>query len=301
MRPGSLRPGSLRESADDGSLDPDAWSTAVGDLFCARSAVLRLGATIVAGDREVRVPYPDPGGAAPEYLAPDGNDPSPEMGAAERVLRPRDHKLAVELVLRNAVVDDAVRDPQLELALENDLARALADRADRAFLNGGAGGPGPRGIADVVGVTNPGADALVTVRDLVTAARAADVRFANPGWILHPETLDALSGLTTADGLAGGAGATLDSAPGLVEPDGVDGGTLLGYPFAVSTAVTEGGARRIFFAPDWSEAWFAFADDIVAIDVSGDANFGTDETVVRAVMHHDLVLRRPDGFVVSVE
>ena len=83
----------------------------------------------------------------------------------------------------------------------------------------------------------------------------------------------------------------------LLAYDGRDGGTLLGYRFLVSAAAMDGGVNRMYFSSDWTEAWVAADRELVTIDVSTDAHFETDETVVRAVMHHDFAVRRPEFFV----
>ncbi len=319
MRPAGMRPGGPPDEPPDDWLDPDEWSADLADLVCDRSALIRLGARLVCGDDEINVPVL--GGAAPGYLAqpeamPDdaprlaANVQKPEARVSFRRLRPRDHELAVKVVLPNRIASDVVADPDLVWALKDDLARALVLAADRAFLHGRTGGPGPVGIANTAplpATRATGPDLLQLVRGMVRDVRAGIVAdFRSPGWVLDPRTLGALSTLKTDDGLAGvGAGpaGTLDAGVvRLVVQDGADGGSLLGYPFVVSRAarVEDYGQTRIFFASDWSEAWIGVRSDLVAVDVSTEANFQTDETVIRAVMHHDFAVRRPGGFVYGV-
>jgi HK97 family phage major capsid protein len=52
----------------------------------------------------------------------------------------------------------------------------------------------------------------------------------------------------------------------------------------------------VYFSADWGEAWIAFDRRIVTIDLSSDAHLRRDETVLRAVSRHDLVVRRPAAF-----
>ena len=318
MRPAGMRPGGPPDEPPDDWLDPDEWSADVADLVCDRSALIRLGARLVCGDEEIDVPAL--GDATPRYLPqpavtradddvsrPAANEEKPAARVSFRRLRPRDHELAAKVVLPNRIVSDVVADPELAWALKEDLARALVLAADRAFLSGPLRGPGPVGIANTAGVAVAGAapDPLQLVRSMVRGRRLdAAAEFRSPGWVLDPPTLEALCTTTTANGLVAGLpGATLDTgAIRLVVQDGADGGSLLGYPFVVSRAVRDedAGQTRIFFASDWSEAWIGVRSDLVAVDVSTQAHFQTDETVIRAVMNHDFAVRRPGGFVYGV-
>src|SRR5206468_1109962 len=98
-----------------------------------------------------------------------------------------------------------------------------------------------------------------------------------------------------ANGLvpAAGAGARSLDTWRLHRYDEQDGGVLLGYPYIVTSAA----AGTVYFATDWDEAWIAADRDLVTVDVSTESRFDTDETVVRAVMHHDFAVRRPEYFI----
>jgi HK97 family phage major capsid protein len=226
-----------------------------------------MGAQLVLGDDELPVPAADP--AAGNAVVVRGP------------LRPMDNQIAREITVPNPLVRRLAQRPELADALKDDIARALSEPADQAFLAGIRADPGvlqPGGAADLAGV-----------RGIVMALRANPrARFRSPGWVLPPGTLDVLAPLADA------AGRSLDSTP-LLESDGEDGGLLLGYPFVVSAAA--GGT--IFFASDWSEAWVAAGSDLVRVDVSSAAHFAAGETGVRAVLQHDFVLREPGCFAVT--
>ena len=189
-------------------------------------------------------------------------------------------------------------------------------KADRAFLQGDPVGLAPVGIRRTVAVQpNPAPrdanDVLQIVRTMVgTIRRRPQVRFGNAGWILHPFWVDALTRVLTTDYQQMGWGRGLDAASKeLLAPDGHDGGTLLGFPFISTRAATgdrdrvAGDAKKadlsrawIHFSSDWSEAWIGAGRGLVTVDVSIDAEFQTDETVIRAVMNHDFLVRRPQYF-----
>ena len=126
---------------------------------------------------------------------------------------------------------------------------------------------------------------------MVANLRVDGEHFANPGWVLHPGALDALSKvLMEADPKAAGQ---------ILTYDGCDGGTLLGYPYLVSAAAGGAGARHIqtLFSSDWSQAWIGADCPLVTVDFSTDVGFETDETVIRAVTQHDFALRTPPSFI----
>jgi HK97 family phage major capsid protein len=281
---------------------------------------VRLGATIVADEDELPIAElqnqdpgqdPDP---TPQYLErPEATDPAspdppklkegapkPVARVSERDMHPKRHEVAVKVVIPNDLACTLSEYPDVAQALKHDLARALALRADQAFLHGD-GGLAPRGISHT-GRVNPVADAnlLALVRKMVSTVRVLGIngRFGCAGWILHPNVLDALSWIVTADGLtSGGAqGAWTLDAVTLLTQDGRDGGVLLGYPFISTPAARDGNATTLHFSSDWSEAWIAAYRELLTVDVSTDVEFQTDETVIRAVMKHDFVLRRPTYF-----
>jgi len=292
-RPFGGRPFGGREGEAEGRpvLDPDEWSADVAELVCQRSAVIRLGATVVTDEYELRVPTIDSTDGAPNYV--NEGDEKPVLDRRELALRPRDHELAAKAILPDRVARDIAVDRLLALTVKEDLAEALALRADRAFLSGA--GPGPTGVAGLVSDTAFQNDVLATGRALLSEIRtvneALNPTFRAPGWVLHPQTLDVL-----ANGGAGPEGTTVDMFSGLLRVDGADGGEFLGYPFVVSAAAFDGGTRRIYFSADWRQAWIGLDGVLVDVDISADAHFQTDETVIRATMGHDFGLVRGEAF-----
>jgi hypothetical protein len=317
MRPAGMRPAGMRDQDDmRDRLDPDEWSADVAELFCSYSAVIRSGARVLLGDFDLMVPAEALQGV-PEYLPPpvttDSSGDAPltasdaetaledaadasRASLTTRHLRPRDHELTLRLVVRDRLVRALVEHPEAAWALKEDIARALAVRADQAFLSGDGRALGPKGITTVVDALGSAGGPLGTTRAMLALLRG-DGRghFGNAGWILDPMTLDALTNVVTTNALRPNRnGTSLDSmASGqLLAQDGADGGILLGYPFIVSTAAR----GRIYFSSDWSEAWIGADPGLVTIQVSADARFNTDETVLRAVAHHDFVVRQPRFF-----
>jgi hypothetical protein len=328
MRPYGMRPDEGPEAAPDAVLDPEEWSADIAELFCSGSALIRLGARLVCNDRSLHVPAIEPPEGVADYLDREGSAnlasglaqalaPSTvkRVGLTQRVLNPMDHQLAVAVGIPNLLTRSLAERPEAAWALKQDIAHALALKADRAFLQGDPASNGPRGLSNTpdVDLIPPGADQLETARAIVASVRENErgARFGCAGWILHPTTLDELTTTLTIDGLsAPTSGArskstdstprSLDSTPLLVH-DGEGGGMLLGYPFVVSTAAEGELADRppTYFSADWGEAWIGAQRNVVTVDVSTGAKFENDETIVRAIMHHDFAVRRPRCFVYS--
>jgi hypothetical protein len=328
MRPAGMRPAGMRPYEDSGGyVDPDEWGSDIGDLFCEYSAVVRMGARLVFNltdlplpsspmqDGSTYVPEPvtvDPNVAPAQALqaaaaksSAGGKNAIPGLPAEttttvlfRRRLRPKAHELTVQVGMRNPLVQSVVDHPDVAWALKQDIAYALAFRADQGFLHGHRGDDAPCGITDFEGAVPhpPGENPVETARAMVTELRDAGAHFVSPGWILHPATLDDLS--SELEGL----GAT--AAGPLLTCDGTDGGTLLGYPYVLSAAPDP--ARQdpppMYFSSDWSAAWIGAGCPLVTVDVSPDAGlFARDALIIRAVTHHDFSLRSPECFIHTAE
>jgi hypothetical protein len=261
LKPYGLKPYGLK----GGPVDlGEEWSADVSALVTERSAVIRLGGTVVGADQDVRVPVWDP----------DSDEPV----AAIR-LGSKESGVTVLLRVPNRLERDLAGDPELSEPLKADLAEHLAAALDEEVL---------ALIGEPEGAEGEG-DRLVRLRGLVESIR--DFPLRNPGWIIDRGTFDKLTKLPTENAIAEGEeGARSLDSYGLIRRDGVDGGTLLG--FAVVTCATEG----VFFSADWDEAWIGIERNLVNVAVSAESGFAADETVIRATMSFDARLRRDGAF-----
>jgi Phage capsid family len=326
MRPAGMRPAGMRPyEGSSGYLDPDEWGSDIGDLFCEYSAVVRMGARLVFNlsdlpfpsspmqDGSTYVPEPvtvepdvAPGqalqaAAAAARSSSGGQNAMPGLPAEttttilfRRRLRPKAHELTVQVGMRNPLVQSVVDHPDVAWALKQDIAYALAFRADQGFLQRGPSGDAPHGITQFEGaVAHPaGGTSAQTAREMVHKLRDGGAHFVHPGWILHPATLDDLSSELEERGAT--------AAGRLLTCDGTDGGTLFGYPYVLSAAPdpTREGPRPMYFSSDWTAAWIGAGCPLVTVDVSPDAGlFARDVLIIRAVTHHDFSLRSPECFI----
>ena len=281
-KPYGAKPYGAKPYEESGPVDPAEWGDEICELVLSRSAVVRLGATVVSGDSEVTIStaIPDvtfrgPGVARPSWLAP----------AHEEQLSPREWRLEAWISVPNRTLRSLAANPELSYTLMSDLADGLAVRADSAFLE--ATDPQGIGVRPGLRVTATGA-LLGTVRDVVTdvRARAGVPEFRCPGWILHPTTLDDL----TRDPVA----TTLDTDRVLVL-DGADGGMLIGFPFVAAPGALGASAPKVYFGADWSDAIVGIGERPVTVDTPA-APSVSGATVIRASMTLDFVLRRAYGF-----
>ncbi len=290
------------DEADGGFLDLDEWNAEIADLVCGRSAVIRLGATLVAGEQGAALPVVDfqvkEGFRSPGKPEPD---PGEAVGDEDDPLRPGEWDLSAGIAVSQRVRAAVASSPDLAYALKAQLADALARGVDKTVLQGvhreeradGEEGMDGEKKGGLVRATPSREDHLTTARGMLNVVRNATQAFRNPGWILGPNTLDELTRLVTADGLSAveeGAGArTLDSYE-LLQLDGIDGGVFLGFPFVLSA----GAEPNIYFAADWQEAWIGVATQFVSVTTQPAS---ADAIVFRAALPFDFALGNKAGFV----
>ncbi len=280
-----------------GFLDLDEWSADIGELVCERSAVIRQGATLFAGD-ELQLPSFAP---TPAYRGPGQPAPAPIPAGIAPALRPGEWSLETVIAVPLTILGVINTNPDAAYMLKLDLAEGLAQRADATFLEGTASGGGPQGIADLAPqITQPTGvgQQLKRLRNLVGAVRAAEP-LRNPGWVLHPTALDAVATFLTNDAVSStGSGRRSVDTFDIFKYDGVDGGMLLGFPFLTSTGAVVRNRPAAFFSADWQEAWIGFDPSFITVTFPGTGAGGALD--LAASMRLDFALRRTKPFACAV-
>lgn len=282
-------------------------------LVRARSAVNRIGPTVVPVDKSLGVTSIATGSTA-YYVAENAAIPTSEMTFAETpILEPKD--LAAMVPVSNRLLRDATSNPDLDAVLRSDLAEVIALRGDLAFLRGTGTGGEPTGWRNVSGLTpgpstgtNGSSPTFDMLKEAVANLRAAGGTFLKPAWIFHPRLLSSLEVVkdTTGRYLAESELLTFDATGG--------GGKLLGIPFATTTQIpvdiTTGSSTdttEVFITSDAQEMWIGEGSSL-EIERSGEASYTPDggttwvsafqnrQTVFRAVVSHDVALRRASWF-----
>jgi HK97 family phage major capsid protein len=277
--------------AAGGYLVPEIQAQEVIELLRKASAVRRLGPTLVPMPHGTLLMAKLTGGAQAEYLGENtAITPSvPSFGQVRLTAR----KLAALVPISNDLIRYSA--PAADQVVRDDLVMALAEREDLAFLYGNPTGTGndPKGIRHWVlpaqEIASSGATVAAMVADLanmVLALQEGKARMLRPAWIMAPRTLQAL--MAVRDG----------SGHFVFRPE-LQNGTLNGFPVATSLHIPTAPASEILLV-DMADVLIGEATGLL-IDASGEAAypsgasvipaFGLDQTIIRCVTAHDLVLR----------
>ena len=295
--------------AGGGFLVPVDMAAEVIELLRPASAVMALGPNIVPMPRGNYTIPRMAGGANASYVGEGQVIPAsqPSFGAVQLQAK----KLAALVPISN----DMMRFPtvQTDTIVRNDMVKAIAQRADLAFIRGDGSSFSPRGLrsfasAPALGGLNVLAASttinLTTVSaDLGRAELAleqANLMMSKPGWIFTPRTKTFLMNLR--DGLGN-----------LVYAAEMAQGRLRGKPFKATTQIPNslaGTDAQGNATLDASEVYLADFDEVFIgeaygleldvfpggsyVDSSGATRSGisTDETVIRAIVQHDMAMRQ---------
>ena len=292
-----------------GVLIPQAVSAEIIDILRARVVVRRMG--------PVQLPMPNGNFRLPKKTQGTqgyyvGESTSPTVSGVKHGSVLLSYKKLVTVVPAS---NDLFRmsSPGADQLIRNDIVDGTAVREDQAFLRDPGTDATPKGIrywalpSNVIPcLGGVGGDANLaamtsTLGALILKLVAANVPMVNPGWIMAPRTWMNLTTVRTANGP-------------YAFRDEMARGTLWGFPFTYSTVVpinlTEGSNA------DTSELYLVdFADVVVGdserlmIDASGEAayedggtvkaTFTRDETVIRSISEHDIVVRRAESVAVA--
>jgi hypothetical protein len=265
LKPYGLKPYGLKPYGLKGDLDESAgeqWSAEITELVTERSAVLRLGATVVSAEENRNVPFL---GVFTAGTLPLGS----------LVVGSQTDSVRVRVNVPNRSARELADHPELAEPVKADLARYLASELDS------------RVVANVPLTPSPPPDQLQLLRGLVQAVQGPLIA---PGWLMQLAYFNNLTQVPTADTRIVAAGnRTLDSYAAL-RRDGADGGALFGFPVVTSTATA------VVFSSDWNELWIGIERNLVTVDFSQGSNFTADRTVIRATMNFGTLLRSPGAF-----
>jgi HK97 family phage major capsid protein len=268
------------------------------DLLTPKSVIRSLGPTTVPLDSGALSIPKLTAGAAGGWIGENTNIPKTEQtfGSIRLVARKYGSLVPIsnDLLRRGgAKVDALVRD---------DLSRDIRVKTDLAYIRGDGTAGQPMGLRSLQGQTfaaNGTVSVANTTDDLGTCLQLlgdANVDFDNPGWIMEWRTWRYL--ITARDG-----------NNNLVWADEMARGTLMGFPFRVTSQIP-----RNLGAGTETELYFANFTDVVIgdatsilLDVSTEAAyhdgssvvaaFSLDQTVVRAIFETDMQTRYPESIV----
>jgi len=282
-----------------GYIVPEEFSTEIVELLRPQSVVRRMGArTIPMTTGVLNIPTLASGSEA-YYVTETQNIPTTEPTFG--TIRLQWKKLAAIVPISNDLL--RYSNPAADVIVRDDLVAAIAQTEDATFIrSSGSGNAYPKGLLywalpqNVFDAAHPYTLETVT-SDLATAVlklKKNNSRFVNPGWIISPRTEMYL--MTVRTGVTGdGAYAFRDE---------MVTGKLLGYPYAVTTAIPENfvfpgrGLDRLteVYLADFADVLIGEATRLI-VDVSTDAYyngnsaFTLDQTLIRVITEHDFAVR----------
>jgi HK97 family phage major capsid protein len=242
------------------------------------------------------------GGSSAAYIGENTNLPNtlPQFGQIRLTAR----KLGAMVPISNDLIRFST--PSADTVVRDDLVRAIAQRQDLAFIRDAGTGNAPKGLrywappSTNVLSANPTVN-LQNVTDdlgsLVLAMKNQNVRFIKPGWMFSHRTEEFLFNLRDSLG-------NFAFRPEMLT------GKLRTFPYKATTQIpnnlVDGTQSEVYLAD--------FADVVIGdvgtirIDASTEAAyfdgsavqaaFSLDQTVVRAIVEHDIAMRH--DFSVSV-
>jgi HK97 family phage major capsid protein len=293
-----------QDAAGGGFLIRDELAAEIIEFLRPMSAVRQLNPVMSPMDAGTNRLPRITGGASATYIAENQNlvATQPTFGVVQPVAK----KLGGLVPISNDLIRRV--SVSIQQTVRDDLVAGIAQKGDAAFIRSVGAGGEPKGLrywpvaANII-TANATVNTANTIKDLgkmIEALANANVRFIRPGWLFSHRTWRFLFTL-------------LDANSNHVFRDEMKNGTLYGYPFARTSQIPNnlgGGSNE-------SEVYLAdFADVVVAeatqilVDVSTEAAyfdgaatasaFSLDQTVIRAIVEHDLVMRHDESVAVLV-
>lgn len=272
------------------------------DLLTPRAVVRSFG-TVVMPMTSGGMTVPKLTSASTAYYIGENKDAvksQPSFGMKKLNAR----KLAVLVPISNDLLRRG--GPRVAQIVRNDALRSAALKEDVSFLRGVGTEYTPKGLrwqaaaANIIAATGGSSPTLESVTgdmgNLILQLEEANVAFSNPGWVLSPRTAMYLMTLR-------------DSLGRFAFRDEMMTGKLWGWPFKKTTQIP----RNLGTGGDESEIYLVDFDDVIIGDtlrlevaVSTEASykdenndlvsaFSLDQTVMRVLLEHDIVLRHDES------
>jgi len=284
------------EGSTGGYLVPEEYSTELIEYLRPLSVVRRMNPTIVPMNTGTLSMSAMTGGASAEYIGEGSNvsTSQPTLGQVKLTWK----KLGCLVPISNDLIRFST--PSADDVVRNDLAGAMAQREDAAFIRDDGTNDKPKGLYGWIASANKfDANGTVSLANVTTdlgkailALREAETLFLRPGWLISARTEFYLTTLRDSNG-------------NYAFKDEMATGKLYGFPFAVTTQIPD----NLGDSENESEVYLVdFVDAVIGesskveIEVSTEAAyydgssvvsaFSLDQTVLRAISRHDFAMRR---------
>lgn len=295
---------SASDASAGGVLVPAEYSLELIELLRPASVVRRMNPTVLPlAKGNLSIPKLT-GGASADYVGENQNISTTQPTTGQVKLSAK--KLAAIVPVSNDLI--RFSSPQADTVVRDDLVASMATRQDLALIRENGLGNGPKGLRywahsgniNAVNATVNLTNITKDLSDCMGRLEDADVRMLRCGWIMHPRTKRYLAQLRDGNG-------------NYAFREEMMGGTLMTFPYATTTQIPTnlgaGNESEIYFA-DFADVVIGDAEQLV-IDTSGEAAyhdganvvaaFSLDQTVVRAIHEHDMVLRHDKSVSILTE
>jgi len=282
---------SASDFTDGGALLQAEMADGIIPLLEATSVVRSMGITVLPMKGSLTLPFQSAGATA-SYVAENEviTASQPSFGQ----LQLSDKKLAALVPISNDLLRNA--GPKVDAMIQADAAKKVALRQDLAFMRGIAAAGEPKGMETWVQAANRfNANTSPTVATVteelgraIQKVEEANVLITKGGWLFGPRAKKYL--MTARDG----------NNNLVFEPE-MKNGTLMGFPFKISTQIPQnlGGSSnesKIYFA-NFPDLILGENEDLIIdvfpgaayVDSGGTMRSGvsSDQTIVRVISLHD--------------
>lgn len=285
--------------SEGAALLSEEVSADVIELLRPASAVRKQNPVMAPMDNGVlRLPKLT-GGASAGYIAENADAPKTQQAFGS--VRATAHKLAALVPISNDLLRR--KGPGVETMARDDIVAAIAQKSDITFIRSDGSNGEPKGLKSWAPAANV-IDANATINaqnvvhdlgQLIQVLADGNVRFLRPGWLMSHRTWLYLLTL-------------LDNNNNFIFREEVKAGTLFGYPIARTSQIPNnlgGGSNESeIYLVDFADVVIAEATTIL-LDASSEAAyndgsavvaaFSMDQTVIRAIVEHDLVMRHDES------
>lgn len=289
-------------AASGGFLVPEQTSAEIIELLRARVVVMRAGARLLPlPNGNLTMPRVQSGSSA-QYIGENTNAPSTQPGFGNIKFTAR--KLAALVPISNDLIRFA--SPNVDVMVRDDLIMGMQVTADAAFIRDTGAGNAPKGLryqaaaANIIpAATSSIADITSDLGKLELAVWGANTPMLNPAYILAPRSLNFIRNLRDTNGVL--AFPEVNQTFQMSDPARPTA-ILRGFPAWTTTSIPvnlSGTQTEIYFG-DMTEVAVAEVEGIV-VDASDTAAyhdganvvaaFSLDQTVIRAIVQHDLGVR----------
>jgi HK97 family phage major capsid protein len=293
---------SASEAVAGGLLIDSNFSTSLIELLRPASVFRRMNPVVVPMENGTLTMPGIATGATGQYIGENTNIPNTEQ--TFRHVNMVWKKLAALTPVSNDLL--RFQSIQADQIVRDDLVAAIAQRSDLAFIRDDGNVNTPKGLRYQAPAANViAANATVNLANVTTdlgkivlKLMEANVRMLRPGWLMAPRTFVYLATVRDANG-------------NFAYRDELNAGRLWGFPFGVTTQIPVnlgGGTNEseLYFC-DFADVMLGEASTLI-VDASTEAayhngsavvaSFSLDQTVIRALVHHDLGIRHPESIVV---